>query len=657
MLSTVIVSALFVLPLTFFLWSCLCLIRNVAAAKASGFPYVVTPWSSLNGPWLLVRPILGPVIAKLPFGDALWVQLLNVEWPWAHQYTTFERLGSDTIMVASPGKNFLSTADASAISQIVARKNDFPKPLALYGSLNIYGKNVVSTEGQAWRHHRKIVSPPFNEKNNRMVWLESLRQAQDMVSGWMGGMVESSATITTVSHDAMRFSLHVISCAGFGVNLRWPGCEDEDQPQLEKASKADTIVGKPAETQFREEHAMPYTTALASLLHNLIPILLLPRILLKHIPVEIVRSSYNAYIEWGKYMGELLRNKKADIAAQKDDSGMDLMGLLLKGAGITAESLNMPLSTDKGKENSPKQLLSDDEIMGNAFVFLLAGHETAANSIHFSIVYLAMHPQSQRRLQTDLARIFAGRPRSEWDYERDFPALFSGIAGAVLAEELRLVPPVPSIPKSVPEGSAPQSLVINGKMYMVPPGTQVNLNATCAHRNPNQWSSGPPSDPADPVHPTSNLANDLEEFKPERWLRDGDALKANSDSELAASAAHDGTGTSVSSAFVRPPRGAYIPFSEGHRACLGRRFAQVEVLVALAVIFSQYSVELAVDDWATDTEIERMDRTERKNIWQKARVQGRDLMREHMGMVFTMQMRKGLIPVRLVKRGSERFDF
>jgi len=42
---------------------------------------------------------------------------------------------------------------------------------------------------------------------------------------------------------------------------------------------------------------------------------------------------------------------------------------------------------------------------------------------------------------------------------------------------------------------------------------------------------------------------------------------------------------------------------EGARSCLGRRLDQVKVIVVLSVIFQRYSLELAVDEWATDDEV------------------------------------------------------
>jgi cytochrome P450 len=47
--------------------------------------------------------------------------------------------------------------------------------------------------------------------------------------------------------------------------------------------------------------------------------------------------------------------------------------------------------------------LLESEIMGNSFVMFLAGHETAANSIHFAVLFLAIRPDLQKKLQGNLS--------------------------------------------------------------------------------------------------------------------------------------------------------------------------------------------------------------------------------------------------------------
>ena len=351
-------------------------------------------------------------------------------------------------------------------------------------------------------------------------------------------------------------------------------------------------------------------------------------------------------------MDELFQEKKAAVLKGEEGESLDLMTSLVKGAGITRDS--------SPGGNPPPQILTDQEILGNTFIFLLAGHETTSNSIHFSLILLALDRAAQRHLQNDLDEIFQGRPVKEANYDDVIPKLFSSMAGAVLNEELRVLTPVTGIPKSTPK-DRPQTLEVVGKTCTVPAHCYIVFVTPAVHRNPNQWPAGPPSNPNKSVHPLAKLDNDLGEFKPERWILDSKAKEAATmpDQVADAEASELGINTAAdtSDALYRPRRGAYIPFSEGHRSCVGRRFAQVEVLAVLALIFSQYSVELAVDAYASDEEIEKMDKQAKFEVWGKARDEVNRKLNEETTMLLSLQLRKSPVGLRFVQRGKERFDF
>ena len=590
----------------------------------------------------------------LPEKYRTWLDFVLPEFSWDLRHEIFERVGSDTFLTCSPGGLAFWTAEPAVISQITTRRNDFPKPTQMYNSVDIYGKNVVSSEGAEWRHHRKSTSPPFTEKNNHVVWEETLDQTQAMLDSWLGEDGKGHKTVDRIMDDTMRLSLHVISRAGFGRKLEWPS---PGAGAMEHAGHTDPSKIKNEAEDIDHGHKMSYTYSLHCLLENILLQFLMPRWLLSRLPFARARLANEAYHEWGQYMSEMVSRKKTELASSSDGfEQVDIIGQLVRGQ----------VSSKDAKNSLPP--LTDSEILGNAFVLILAGHETAANSIHFALLYLALHTRSQRRLQADLDHIFGGRPTSQWDYERDLPGLFGGMTGAVLNEELRLVPPVVNIPKStfrVPD----QTLMVDGKKCTVPKDTYMSLCTAAVHRNPKYWPHGPPrrdQTGGKPVHPTANLDNDLEEFRPERWLieekvRSGTSTPANGHTmpnekleggdELGVNMASD-----TSERLYAPPKGAYVPFSDGYRACLGRRFAQVEVLACLAVIFQKYSIELAVDKYATDAEVERMGKEERKDVWEKAADDCRDLMLHGCGVIITLQMRKGAVSVRFVPRGEELFD-
>lgn len=631
--------------------SLVCLRRNISSAKKSGIPYVVVPVYYLNAFWLLTHRLFLPLLAKLPRSwTSKWVDFCIPDFYYHSSIEIFQRVGADTFFVVSPGGMMLHTADPAVISQITTRRNDFPKPTAIYRSLDIYGKNVVSSEGAMWRQHRKATSPPFTEKNNHLVWAESIDQASDMLASWVGPDGKGDITVDRVMDDTMRLSLYVISRAGFGRKLKWPSADAQADVDVNYVDHS-KIQNQQADRD--PGHSMSYTYAIHCLLDNILLQFLLPRWVVERVPVKAFQKAQEAYFEWGAYMKEAVANKKKTLEASNDTSKdqMDLLAQLVKGQMTSEKSKDAPLM--------------DSEVLGNMFILILAGHETAANSIHFSLLYLALYPQSQRAVQKDLDRIFHGRPPAEWDYDRDLPALFGGMVGAVLAEELRLVPPVIGIPKST-WGVADQPLVIDGKTHTIPSGVYINLASGNVHRHPKYWPASKPTFPGGkPVHPTANLDNDLEEFRPERWLLDetGEvqtAVEKDDQKEMPNEVVAGGDlgineSADTSDRFYRPPRGAYIPFSDGYRACLGRRFAQVEVLATLAVILQNYSVELAVNQWASDEEVIAMDEDARVEVWQKAAGRARDLMLNGLSVIISLQMRKGHVAMRFVPRGQEKF--
>ncbi|KAK4613926.1 Cytochrome P450 monooxygenase [Fulvia fulva] len=605
-----------------------CFRINLALAKRSGLPYIAMPIYTFNRFWLVTHALWLPWIQRLPKSWTQdWIDFLQPDFVWTQKHRLFKEIGSDVLLLVAPGSNTLYVADAEAVTQITARRNDFPKPTWMYSSVDIFGKSVVSTEGALWRHHRKITSPPFTEKNNYLVWTESLQQAESMMAGWISKDANDSGALWNVATESMRLSLHVISRAGFGVHLHWPH-EDKDTP-------------------IPEGHTMTYKDALESLLHNMIVMILTPTWLLSRSPLKFHKTAHRAFSEWGQYMREMYQEKRNEVKSGQSREGMDLMGALVKGAGMTEESLNEKATTDPEKGGAGKGLLSDEEIFGNAFVFILAGHETAANTIHFSILYLAMKMTSQRRLQEDLDAILGDRPVSEWDYEKDMPKLFGSMCGAVMNEELRLIPPVVGIPKTTPN-DRPQGLQVNGKHVTVPENCYVTLDTVATHRNPKYWPH------------TSE--EDLLEFRPERWLLDPSKTNANTeDSTYAEEEGLDFDGPDkrpdTAASLFRPAKGAYVPFSEGYRSCLGRRFAQVEILAVLAVIFKTHTVELDVSEYLSDEEFKTATEAQKLEAWKKADARARELLENGMMTIITIQMRKGKVPFRFVKRGCERFKF
>ncbi|KAI9645820.1 hypothetical protein NHQ30_005255 [Ciborinia camelliae] len=354
--------------------------------------------------------------------------------------------------------------------------------------------------------------------------------------------------------------------------------------------------------------------------------------------------AYTALRETSQYVTELLEHKKKQMAAGEHDKvTMDLMGNMLKASN------EAPI--DYKSKQSDDAPLSESEIKSNAFIFLLAGHETTASSIHLCFVYLAISLRSQHSMQKDIDSIVGAKPPAEWTYMSEFSRLYNSMVGAVLNEELRLMPIAETIPK-VTVGE--QRVSVDGKEMIVPAGCFIHLNTVGTNRNPRYW----------PHEKLEGGTTDLDDFVPERWLvsrggeRGADERLGSAEFERVRGMQEEEEEIlhGESSMLFKPVKGAFISFSAGLRECPGKKFALVEITAVLAVIFQKYSVELDVSRWASDEEVEKMDREERKEVYGKAVRETEAVLRRcNQAQIVLKMAKEDRVPLRFVERGRERF--
>lgn len=270
-------------------------------------------------------------------------------------------------------------------------------------------------------------------------------------------------------------------------------------------------------------------------------------------------------------------------------------------------------------ENSSKALLHPSAILGNIFLFMFAGHEASANTIHFILLLLACNPWLQKSLQTDIDCILGELPVNKWSYDFHFKPLMESHLGAVVNEALRLYTVLPFILKATAEQF--QSIVVGGHTHVIPANTLILINTSATHRNPRYWPE--PHGCLTAVKPDPVAA-----FNPSHWL------------------GRAGTNTG---ALLTPCPGSFIPFSGGSRGCLGNQFSLVEICAVLARLFKYFSVELAVEGLTPNSSEQ-----DKKSGWQESKRRAETAMASD--VVFRMSLRmEGKVPVYFVKRGDEIF--
>jgi cytochrome P450 len=180
--------------------------------------------------------------------------------------------------------------------------------------------------------------------------------------------------------------------------------------------------------------------------------------------------------------------------------------------------------------------LTGGEIRAEVGTFLVAGHETSANTLSWSLALLSAFPAARARLEDEVDSVLGGRAPEPADLDR-LPW-----TAAVISEVLRLYPPAWTI-----ERDALADDSVGG--VAIPAGSLVAVPPYLVHRHGEFWP-----DPAG--------------FDPARFLRPGDGPGAER------------------------PRYSYIPFGAGRRACVGQAFAELETGLVLATVTQRYRLEL-----------------------------------------------------------------
>jgi cytochrome P450 len=175
------------------------------------------------------------------------------------------------------------------------------------------------------------------------------------------------------------------------------------------------------------------------------------------------------------------------------------------------------------------QTFSTQEMVDQVAIFFLAGHETSASALAWTLYLLAMHPEWQDRLADEAA---AATP--------DFASVSKlRVSRDVFREGLRLYPPVPMM---VRETKCPEDM----RGRAAPKGAQIVLSPWHLHRHERLWDNP-------------------DGFDPTRWgTENGKQCQ----------------------------RDAYIPFSAGPRVCTGAGFAMVEGPLLLSMLVRRFRFEL-----------------------------------------------------------------
>ena len=115
---------------------------------------------------------------------------------------------------------------------MASNRPNFPKPTELYTTLSLFGGNIVTTEHDEWRKHRKVASPAFSERNSALVFQETTRIVLNLFQMWKEQGTGDIVAIPDMTDTTFELALQVIASAAFGYSIAWK--DDDEVPEGHK---------------------------------------------------------------------------------------------------------------------------------------------------------------------------------------------------------------------------------------------------------------------------------------------------------------------------------------------------------------------------------------------------------------------------------------
>lgn len=218
-----------------------------------------------------------------------------------------------------------------------------------------------------------------------------------------------------------------------------------------------------------------------------------------------------------------------NLAAQYEEVMRSLIEAKRKRGADDPDVLSMLMQV---QDEETQTGLSEEALLGHVGVLFVAGHETSANALTWTLLLLSQHPKVMENLLDELTSVLQGEVPS-LEQLKALPLL-----DRVIKESMRVLSPVPWNGRVTAKDT-----VLGG--YCLPADTEVLVSISQTHH-------------------MGDLYPNPERFDPGRWET------------------------------IEPSSYEYNPFSAGPRLCIGAGFAMMEMKIILAMLLQQYRPEFVL---------------------------------------------------------------
>ncbi|SCV68844.1 BQ2448_965 [Microbotryum intermedium] len=461
------------------------------------------------------------------------------------------------------GEERLCVTDPIALSHVVVQNGyKYVKPSEVRGNLaRNLGSGLLFAEGDEHRRQKRIMMPAFSPsalrglvptifdlsyklKDRWMALIDAAKSdanvfaSREKMAEWEENREEGEVVLDVLKWLS-KLTLDTIGVAGFGYDF---GALSETSSEL--ASAFQEVLSGGGAIPKRVPVSQFILTRLTGHFATLFPRINLSKV----IPNKRVQMIRNFTETMERASRRIIQEKKEELRA--GDGGAETS----IGGGRSLISLLL-----KSNLGEAKARMSDVELRGQIATFMFAGNETTSTTLTWLLHYLSLHPSIQARSRQEIrqARAKAFREHGRQDLNAED---INGLTylDAIVREVLRLEPPVALstlqvseddvIPLGVPIKTTDGNLIslVEVKKYQI-----LVIPIGAVNTNPNIFG------------------DNADEFVPERWLvKEG---------EMGAISGNVGVYSNL------------MTFMAGPRACIGYRFALLELKVITSVLIDNFT--------------------------------------------------------------------
>lgn len=382
-------------------------------------------------------------------------------------YAALVRAYGDVVRLPLPGRyDLITVAHPDHIKHILQSHHTAYAKARTYEVLSwVLGDGLLTAEGEHWRRHRRLAQPAFHRRSVEGLADMMVEEATAAVARWKDGEE------IDVAAEMRDLTLTIVGRALVSRDL---------SGESDRVGGALDVALQYAVDRFRSPLG-PFVQ-----------------------PPTPARARFRGAVA---DLDDLVRGIIRERAAA-EEPGDDLLGMLMAA-----------------RDEDTGEGLTEDELRDEVLTLILAGHETTAHALAWTLWLLDQHRPAARRLRDEVEHVLGTRTAAAADLA-DLT-----YTEAVIDEGMRLYPPAWVVDREPVEPDE-----IGG--YAVSPGDVIMCSLWMAHRHPHVWD-----------HPLA--------FDPDRFLDERAEAR---------------------------PRLAHAPFGAGPRQCIGAAFAMTEAQLVLATI-------------------------------------------------------------------------